>query len=205
MIEDKKRILIIEDEILIAEEISSTLILLGYSVEGIIMNGDRALDAIMNLRPDLILLDIHIKGSLSGIDLAHIIRKKHALPFVFLTAYSDKDTLEKAKKTMPYGYILKPFNETTIKVNLEMAFFKHSAERQRNLLTKNYIEKKYQTNLSEREYGVLEAFIRGFTYKKTADKNCISVNTVKSYQKRLYQIFEVDSKAALMQKFLNNT
>ena len=205
MYNHKKHVLIIEDEALIAEEISSTLILLDYSVAGIIMNGDRALDAIAHLQPDLILLDIHIKGSLTGIDLAHIIRKKYALPFLFLTAFSDKDTLEKAKKTMPYGYILKPFNETTIKVNLEMALFKHNAERQRNLLTKNYIEKMYQTNLSEREYGVLESFVKGFTYKKTAEKFCISVNTVKSYQKRLYQIFEVDSKAALMQKFLNNT
>ena len=123
---DKTRVLIIEDEVLIAEEISSTLQLLGYSVAGIIMNGDRALDAIAHLQPGLILLDIHIKGSLNGIDLAHIIRKKHALPFLFLTAFSDWDTLEKAKKTMPYGYILKPFNETTIKVNLEMALFKHN-------------------------------------------------------------------------------
>lgn len=205
MNDEKTSVLIIEDEALIAEEISSTLHLLGYSVAGMIMNGDRALDAITHLKPNLILLDIHIKGSLNGIDLAHIIRKKHALPFLFLTAFSDRDTLEKAKKTMPYGYILKPFNETTIKVNLEMALFKHNAEQQRNLLTKNYIEKKYQTQLSEREYGVLEAFVKGFTYKKTADKFCISVNTVKSYQKRLYQIFEVDSKAALMQKFLNNT
>ena len=205
MNDEKTSVLIVEDEALIAEEISSTLHLLGYSVAGIIMNGDRALDAIAHLQPSLILLDIHIKGSLNGIDLAHIIRKKHALPFLFLTAFSDWDTLEKAKKTMPYGYILKPFNETTIKVNLEMALFKHNAEQQRNLLTKNYIEKKYQTQLSEREYGVLEAFVKGFTYKKTAEKFCISVNTVKSYQKRLYQIFDVDSKAALMQKFLNNT
>lgn len=101
MYNHKKHVLIIEDEALIAEEISSTLILLDYSVAGIIMNGDRALDAIAHLQPDLILLDIHIKGSLTGIDLAHIIRKKYALPFLFLTAFSDKDTLEKAKKRCP--------------------------------------------------------------------------------------------------------
>ncbi len=198
----KIRALIIEDETLIAEEIQSTLELLGYSVVGRIINGDRAMDAIANLRPDVILLDIHIKGTLNGIDLAHIIRTKYRIPFLFLTAYADQNTLEKAKMTMPYGYILKPFNETGLRVNLEMALFKHCAEKKDRTISKPHLEKAYKTSLSDREYSVLEAFINGFSYKKTAEKCCISVNTVKSHQKKLYQIFGVQSKAGLVQKLL---
>jgi DNA-binding NarL/FixJ family response regulator len=123
---------------------------------------------------------------------------------LFLTAYADQNTLEKAKQTMPYGYILKPFNETGLRVNLEMALFKHRAEKNYHTISKPYIESTYETSLSDREYRVLEAFVKGFSYKKTAEKCCISVNTVKSHQKKLYQIFGVKSKAGLVQKLLQH-
>ncbi len=201
---DQTRILIVEDESLIAAEIRSTLQLLGYHVVGVVMNGDRALDAITNLRPSLIFLDINVKGSQTGIDLAHIIRKRYSLPFLFLTALSDAETLAKARETMPYGYIVKPFNENTLKANIEMALFKYNKEQQRASLSKEYIEKRHRTSLSEREYGILTAFAKGSSYKKTADTLCISVNTVKTYQKKLYQRFNVHNKAALLQKLFNN-
>lgn len=197
------RILIIEDEALIADEIQSSLELLGYVVVGRVMNGDRALDTIAHTRPDLILLDIHIRGSRDGIALAQVIRDTYRLPFLFLTAYADQATWERAKRTTPYGYILKPFNEGTLRVNLEMALFKYRSENREGTLDRRSVESTYKTSLSDREYSVLEAFVKGLSYKKTADKCCISVNTVKSHQKKLYQIFEVSSKADLVQKLLH--
>ena len=194
------KILIVEDEALIAEEIKSTLELFGYSVAGIVMNGDKVMDTILYTNPNLILLDINIKGSKTGIDIANTLNKNYQIPFLFLTALSDTSTLERVKETLPYGYILKPFNEAALKVNIELALHKHQATTLKNILSKKHIEDSYQTTLSDREFSILKAFATGLSYQKTAENHCISINTVKSYQKRLYQLFNVDSKVALIQK-----
>ena len=195
-----KRIIIVEDEALIAAEIKSILKKLGYKVVGHTMNGDKALDLFANVETDLYILDISIKGTLDGIDLAKIIRDKYKLPFIFLTSFSDKITLEKVKDTMPYGYIVKPFNENDIKVNIELALHKFEAEQDKSLFSKSYITNKLNIELTDREFGVLTAFKNGFTYKETATELFISINTVKTYQKRLYQIFGVASKFELLKK-----
>lgn len=196
----RKRIVIVEDEALIAAEIKSILKKLNYVVAGHVMNGDKALDLFAKVEADLFLLDINIKGTLSGIDLAKIIRDKYKLPFVFLTSFSDKLTLDKVKSTIPYGYIVKPFNENDLKVNIELALHKFEAEREMNSFTKAYVNKKLNVDLTDREFGVLVAFKNGLTYKETASKLYISVNTVKTYQKRLYQLFGVSSKFELLKK-----
>jgi len=89
------KIFIVEDEALIAAEIKSTLQLLGHQVVGHAMNGDKALDQLAKQEAELILLDINIKGTRNGIDLAHIIRDRYKVPFVFLTSFSDRLTLQK--------------------------------------------------------------------------------------------------------------
>lgn len=195
-----KRIIIVEDEALIAAEIKSILKSLGYEVVGHAMNGDKALDLFANVETDIFLLDISIKGTLNGIDLAKIIRQKYKLPFVFLTSFSDKITLEKVKDTMPYGYIVKPFNENDIKVNVELALHKFEAEQDKLLFSKAYITKKLDIELTDREFEILAAFKKGLTYKETAAELFISINTVKTYQKRLYQLFGVATKFELLQK-----
>ncbi|WP_194974178.1 response regulator transcription factor [Aquiflexum lacus] len=195
-----KKILIIEDEAIIAEEIKYIIESLGHEVIGIIMNGDKAINLLPSINADLILLDIQIKGSVSGIELAHLIRKKYHTPFVFLTAFSDAGTLEKVKETLPYGYIVKPFDETDIKVAIELALYKFSMETADIQFDKALVEKKFNITLSEREYGILKFFREGLSYQDVADKLFLSINTVKSYQKRLYQIFEVNSKVELIKK-----
>lgn len=194
-----KKIIIIEDEALIAAEIKSTLGLLGHTVVGHAMNGDKALDLFAKEEADLILLDINIKGTLSGIDLAKVLRAKYSVPFVFLTSFSDKMTLDQVKQTSPYGYIVKPFNEHDLKVNIELALYKYEEEQQSVLFSKNHIEQKVGISLTEREYAVLLAFKDGLTYKEAGSKLFISVNTVKTYQKRLFQMFSVNSKHSLLE------
>ena len=196
----RKRIVIVEDEALIAAEIKSFLKILDYDVAGHAMNGDKALDLFAKVEADLFLLDISIKGTLSGIDLAKIVREKYKLPFVFLTSFSDRLTLEKVKDTMPYGYILKPFNEHDLKVNIELALHKFDSENEKNQFSKAYVNKKNCIDLTEREFEILEAFKNGMTYKETAANLFISINTVKTYQKRLYQLFGVRSKYELLKK-----
>ena len=195
-----KKIIIIEDEALIAIEIESTLSLLGYQVVGKAMNGDKALDLFANTQCDLIILDISIKGTLTGIDLAKVIRAKYDVPFVFLTSYSDKSTLDMVKETMPYGYIVKPFNESDLRSTIELALYKYESEQSSSNRSKPYLQSKYNIELTDREYDVLSSFYEGLTYKQIAAKLYISVNTVKSYQKRIFQMLKVSSRHELVSK-----
>lgn len=196
----KARIIIVEDEALIAAEIKSTLTLLGYQVVGHAMNGDKALDLFSSRKADLILLDINIKGSLSGIDLAKILRKKYKVPFIFLTSFSDKMTLNRAKETMPNGYILKPFSDNDLKVNIELALHQYQSNHEEIVFSKENLENKLQVSFTNREYEIMNAFREGLTYQETADRLLISINTVKSYQKRLFLLLEINSKYELVQK-----
>lgn len=195
-----KKIIIVEDEAIIAFEIKSTLLMLGYTVLGHAMNGDKALDLFAKEEADLILLDINIKGTLSGIDLAKIIRKKYDVPFVFLTSFSDSLTLNKVKETSPYGYIVKPFHHNDIKVNIELALHKYQSEANSRKCTKESLQEKLNVKMSDREYALIMAFKQGLTYKEAGKKLFISVNTVKTYQKRIFQLLDVNSKYELLEK-----
>lgn len=196
-----KRIIIIEDEAIIAIEIQSTLEDLGYKVVGRAMNGDRALDLLANTPCDLVLLDIHIKGTRSGIDLAHLINEKYQIPFVFITSFADTATVAKASETMPYGYIVKPFTDKDLRSNIAVALARAASEEKKNAgLDFAAIEQLYEVRLSERDRDVLKLFVEGNTYNQVANQLEVSVNTVKTYQKRLYTIFQVDSKLKLVDK-----
>lgn len=195
-----KKIIIVEDEALIAIEIESTLSLLGYQVVGKAMNGDKALDLFANNPCDLIMLDISIKGTLTGIDLAKVIRKKYEVPFIFLTSFSDKFTLDLVKETMPYGYIVKPFNENDLRSTIELALHKFESEQSKGGMTKSQLESEYKIEMTNREYDIVIAFCEGLTYKEIAAKLFISVNTVKSYQKRIFQMLDVASRHELVAK-----
>ena len=188
------RILIVEDESIIAAEIEMILKSEGYQVCGKTRNGDDALDLFNSLQPDLALLDINIKGTKTGIDLAKIIRKKHKFPFVFLTSYSDIKTLNQVKSTLPYGYIVKPFTENEIRSNIELALSKFAAEQEGLFPTKEKLEQKINRHLSTREYELYEQLFEGLSYKEMATKNFISVNTVKYYLKTLFSKLEVSSR-----------
>jgi DNA-binding NarL/FixJ family response regulator len=193
-----KKIIIIEDEALIAIEIESTLEMLGFQVVGHSMNGDEALDLFNSTPADLVLLDINIKGSLNGIDLAKILKEKYNTPFVFLTSHTDPLTLGNAKKVMPYGYIVKPFNENDLKVNIELALYKYESEIKTNSFSKSTLEKKHKVELTDREYSILLAFYEGKSYKEAANQLNISINTIKTYQKRLFFTFDVSTRYELL-------
>ena len=125
---DKKRILVVEDERLIAEDIKRTLNKLGYDVTSTVATGKSALLSIESNRPDLILMDIVLSGEMDGITAAETIRNRFNIPVVYLTAYADHSTLEKAKLTEPYGYIIKPFSNRELLTIIEIALYKHKLE-----------------------------------------------------------------------------
>jgi len=125
---DSPRILVVEDEGIIAQDIKNCLEGLGYIVPEVVFTGREAIQRAAELRPDLVLMDIVLKGDIDGIETAAEIRKKYNIPIVYLTAYEDDRTLKRAKLTEPLGYILKPFEERYLRSSIEMALYKHKTD-----------------------------------------------------------------------------
>jgi len=123
-------VFIVEDEALIAMELADRLARLGYKVAGRATRGDQAIEALATSSPDLILMDIRLAGNLSGIETAARLRETQDTPVVFLTAYSDADTLRKAGQTQPFGFLVKPIDERELHATLQMALYKSAAEKQ---------------------------------------------------------------------------
>lgn len=122
------RILVVEDEALVAADVARLLEKSGYLVVGRVTTGKAALAAVQKERPDLVLMDIGLKGELDGIQAAKEIYREFDVPVVFLTSHSDKATLERAKQAQPFGYILKPFGEREVEATVEMAVHRHKLE-----------------------------------------------------------------------------
>ncbi|OFX79186.1 MAG: hypothetical protein A2X12_01920 [Bacteroidetes bacterium GWE2_29_8] len=124
----KSEILIVEDENIVAKDIQNSLEKLGYIVYGVVSSAEKAFNQIEEKRPDLIMMDIMLKGKINGIDAANIIKERFNIPVIFLTAYADDNTLKKAKIAEPYGYIIKPFKEKELQTTIEMALYKHEQD-----------------------------------------------------------------------------
>ncbi len=122
------KIFIVEDEAIIALNIKNTLEKMNYEVAGISDRGEGALKMIDKLKPDVILMDIVLKGELDGIETARLINLKRKIPIIYLTAHHDDDTLERSKSTNPYGYLLKPLNDRDLNACLRMALFRFESE-----------------------------------------------------------------------------
>lgn len=120
------KILVVEDEGIVAKDIANSLKKLDYDVIGTASSGEKAIEIVRENQPDLILMDIMLKGQMTGIDTAEVMRSEFQIPVIYLTANADENTLEKAKITEPYGYILKPFKEIDLHTSIEMALYKHS-------------------------------------------------------------------------------
>lgn len=125
---EKLNIFIVEDESIVAKDIQNSLTKLGYNVVGMANNGKDAVEKIIEMKPDLVLMDIMIKGNMTGIEVSEKIKERINIPVIFLTAYADEGTLSRAKITEPYGYILKPFKEIDLHSTIEMAVYKHQKD-----------------------------------------------------------------------------
>ncbi len=124
---DKKRILVVEDERIVAMDLEDTLAELGYQVVAVVPSGEQALELAQSEAPDLVLMDIVLEGALNGVDTASRMRELD-LPVVYLTAYADESTVERAKLTEPFGYLVKPFEVRELRTTIEMALYKHRME-----------------------------------------------------------------------------
>lgn len=123
-----EKILVVEDERIIATDIKDCLEKSGYTVPAVAAYGEQAITKVAEFKPDLVLMDVMLKGDMTGVEAAEEIVTRFNIPVVYLTAYSDQTTLEKAKVTQPFGYILKPFEETQLITTIEIAINRHQAE-----------------------------------------------------------------------------
>jgi PAS domain S-box-containing protein len=123
------KVLIVEDDRVVARDIQQQLSRLGHTVVGVTPRGEDALPLTLQSQPSLVLMDIRLEGEIDGIDAAQQIRQRCTIPIVYLTAHADEQTLKRAGITEPFGYLLKPFEDSQLRTTIEMALYKHAAER----------------------------------------------------------------------------
>ncbi len=135
---NRPRILVVEDQIIVARDIRSRLIALGYEPVADVPEGGLAIARAQELRPDLVLMDICLQGPMDGIEAAGTIREQLQIPVIFLTAYAEQSTLSRAKDVEPYGYIIKPFQDLELHTAIQMALHRHKADRARAASEERY-------------------------------------------------------------------
>lgn len=132
----RARIAVVEDQAIVAEDIQQMLVRLGYDVVGLATTAEEALAIAQEKHPDLFLMDIQIKGPLDGIETAKQLFTQHDIPVTFITAFADQETLERAKATFPYGYIVKPFDEQELSTVVKLALYNHLIQKTLNGMRK---------------------------------------------------------------------
>jgi DNA-binding NarL/FixJ family response regulator len=198
----KLKILIVEDEPVIAENISIYLDNNDFEVSGIAYDSDEAFEQLKHNTPDAVILDINLESEKDGIEIADYINKNIQIPFLFLTSYSDKNTLDKAKAVQPGGYIVKPFNERTLLASLEIAISNHASDINKKLpaLSIEKINKYLLSPLSNREFEITQLLYDGVTNNQVAEKLYLSVNTVKTHLKSIYLKLDAGSRLTVMNR-----
>ena len=191
------RILVVEDEPLIAMDIEQTLNNIDFAVSAVVHTYADALHQLKTNTPEAVLLDINLEDEKDGIDIAHVINEQYHLPIVFLTSHADKNTLDRAKKTQPAGYIVKPFEEKDLLAGMEIALYNFSMRNSNKpTLSLANINKHILSQISEREFDVLVAIYEGKTNMQMADSLFVSVNTIKTHISNIYIKLDVASRTA---------
>lgn len=191
------KILIVEDEPIIAENISMYLNNADFIVSGIAYDDEEAKSQLSTNTPDAVILDINLESETDGIRIADYINKNFQLPFLFLTSYSDKETLQRAKAVEPSGYIVKPFNEKTLLASLEIAISNYALRSNQQVpsLSIEKINKHLISPLSDREFEVLQLIYQGKTNNQIAESLFVTVNTIKVHIKNAYLKLDAISRS----------
>lgn len=181
------QIMVVEDEAIVAMEIENRLKSLGYGVCAVTNTGERALDKAANTQPNLVLMDIQIKGTMDGVETARQIRERFDIPVIYLTAHSDEHTLQRAKISEPFGYILKPFDERDLHTTIEMALYRYRLERK---LKES--ERWLNTTLSSIGDGVIATDGRGcITFMNPAAEALTGWKQANALGRKLAEVFDI--------------
>ena len=139
---EKAKVLIVEDDAIIAMDLESRMKQLGYGVTAIVGYGEQAIEKAKEKTPDVVLMDIILKGEIDGIETAEEIRNQFGIPVIFITGYADKERLERAKLTYPFGFIIKPFNDKDLEITIEMALYVAKVDAERKQAEKELLQAK---------------------------------------------------------------
>lgn len=187
-----KKIMIIEDEPIIALDISQRLELAGYMVQCTCSNAQEALTILKKQLPDMIIMDINLNDTIDGIQLANIINQDFGIPFIYLTAYYDKITQQRAKKTEPYAFLVKPYNDIELQMSIDLAFDRFAKEKDLIIKDLNSAEK---TLINFHEHSYNEFFMK--TGNQEFQKvNIEHINYIEAYD--IYSYFYMGSKKLLV-------
>ena len=187
------QIMIVEDEVLICDDLRAVLTNIDYNVIAVAHNGEDALDKLTRYLPDLVLLDINLKGGLDGIQVGKTINELYDIPFVYLTSYASRGVLDRAKSTHPLGYVVKPFTEKEIFATLEIALYNYHNQTERKLNMES-INGHLKTPLTPREFQMLRSIHSGKTNSQIAEDHFLSVNTIKTHIRTLYEKLNVHTR-----------
>lgn len=190
-------ILIVEDDPVIAHDISVVLRKHGYKISGTAHNYNKAADMLVSKEFDLAILDVNLGTGKTGIDVAEALKNRHLKPFVFLTSYSDDATLTAAQEQGPYGYLVKPFQEATLLSTISLALSSHKK------IKKDIDFNALGVRLTNQEQKICEHICRGKTYQEIADTEFVSINTIRFHVKNLYMKFDVKGRAELVAKLIS--
>ncbi len=196
----KIKVLIVEDEPLIAEDIKEILLQVNYDVVGVAYNKEQALEILKLTTPDFALLDINLGNNTDGILIAEHINQYYPIPFIFLTSYSTKLILDKVKHTYPMGYIVKPFDEADLFTGIEIALSNFQGIKKPNSFSIEIFNNSLPTNLTQREFDILKGIYQGSNNHEMAEDNFVSVNTIKTHIKKIYEKLDVNSRSTAIVK-----
>ncbi len=193
---------IVEDEMIIADTICLALQNLNYDYCKPANSFAKAIQMIESEKPDIVLLDINLNAKLDGIDLGHHINANYAIPIIYLTANSDKATIERCKETLPNAFLIKPFINEELFSAIEIALFSHSAKSGTLPISKNSILVKSieKHKLTMREGEIILLISEGFRHKEIADKLSLSHTTVKKHMQNIFQKLGVQSSIDALNK-----
>lgn len=192
------KILVVEDDPIIAMDIKSLLRSEGFHLVGHAKDALRAYDMLQSRQPNFVVLDIHLGNGPSGIDVAEVIHDKYHIPYIFLTSFSDPITLEAAQEQGPYGYLVKPFQEKTLLTTISIAW--SNFQRMNN--TSKDDTPEIDVKLTEKEEVIFKELLKGSSYKQICQDIDMKMNTLKYHIKNIYSKFDVNGRAELIAMFV---
>ena len=204
----RPKILVVEDESIIAESLRRSLETSGYDVPATCSTAEGAIEAVRTTAPDLVLMDIRLKGEKDGIYAARIVSEGFDVPVIYVTAYGDDAVLERAKRTKPAGYLLKPFRGDELKVAIETALYRHMIESTVPPRTakpdKPRPRKAKPMPLTPREIEILRLIAKGMANKEISAALAVSSRTVESHRAHILAKLKLKSAAELVRYAIRN-
>jgi len=197
------KVLVVEDDPLIAEDIRELLTNVDYEITGVVYTKADALNLLRKTKPDIALLDINLGNNTDGILIAEIINEQYKIPFIYLTSYSNKLMLDKLKHTLPMGYVVKPFDEADLFTAIEIAVSNFQQFNKLETLSLKKLNNNLPNKLTQKEFEILEDIYHGRNTLEMAEKNFVSINTIKTHVKRVYEKLDAHSRAAAIVRTRN--